>query len=184
VERLTFGVRARRPARLRRLAVAASIAWLGLALLEVPTGLELLGAPPAPSPDRGAVETSDTIGALLRFRGAAFEAHPEPAPRRREPHADPEEEQGAAPSGAIPELIYAAAAEFGLDGAYLLAVADCESGLDATASSALGYYGLFQFDRQTWAAYGYGSIYDPAAQARTAARLLAAGQTSRWPNCT
>jgi soluble lytic murein transglycosylase-like protein len=81
-------------------------------------------------------------------------------------------------------VIYSAAAEAGLSGGYLLAVANCESGLDPRAYNAAGYYGLFQFDQQTWMSYGYGSIYDPVAQARTAARLLAAGQASRWPNCT
>jgi len=51
------------------------------------------------------------------------------------------------------------------------------------AYNAAGYHGLFQFDEQTWAAYGYGDIYDPTAQSRTAARLIAAGESSRWPNC-
>jgi soluble lytic murein transglycosylase-like protein len=88
-----------------------------------------------------------------------------------------------ASGGSITEIIYAAAAEFGLSGEYLLSVASCESGLDPQAYNPAGYHGLFQFDQQTWAAYGYGSIYDPVAQARTAARLLAAGQASRWPNC-
>jgi hypothetical protein len=46
-----------------------------------------------------------------------------------------------------------------------------------------GYYGLFQFSTGTWAGNGYGSIYDPVAQARTAARMIAAGGASRWPNC-
>lgn len=83
----------------------------------------------------------------------------------------------------ITETTYAAAAEFGLDGDYLLSVAACESNLDPGAVNEVGYYGLFQFDEPTWAAYGYGSIWDPIAQSRTAARLLAAGETDRWPNC-
>jgi Transglycosylase-like domain len=83
----------------------------------------------------------------------------------------------------ITETIYAAAAEFGLDGDYLLSVAACESDLDPGAVNEVGYYGLFQFDQPTWRAYGYGSIWDPIAQSRTAARLLAAGEADRWPNC-
>ena len=83
----------------------------------------------------------------------------------------------------ITETIYAAAAEFGLDGDYLLSVAACESDLDPGAVNEVGYYGLFQFDEPTWTAYGYGSIWDPIAQSRTAARLLAAGEADRWPNC-
>jgi soluble lytic murein transglycosylase-like protein len=178
VERLTFGRRARRRARARRLAVAISVAWLGLATLEVPTGLDLLRRVGTEPPDERAVETSETMGALMRFREAAFEAHPEPRPRPARRRGD------VAPEESIPDVIHAAAAEFGIDGSYLLAVAQCESHLDPTATSPAGYYGLFQFDQQTWSAYGYGSIYDPAAQARTAARLLAAGQTGRWPHCT
>ena len=80
-------------------------------------------------------------------------------------------------------IIRAAAARHGLSGDYLISVASCESGLNPRAVNSAGYYGLFQFDQTTWAAYGSGSIYDPAAQAEAAASLIAAGQASRWPNC-
>jgi soluble lytic murein transglycosylase-like protein len=83
----------------------------------------------------------------------------------------------------VSEIIAAAGAEYGVDVDYLMSVAWCESDLHPGAVSPAGYYGLFQFDQQTWAAYGYGSIYDPVAQARTAARMLAAGMSDRWPNC-
>jgi soluble lytic murein transglycosylase-like protein len=86
-------------------------------------------------------------------------------------------------SGSTSGIIAQAASEFGLSSSYLIGVAECESGLNPRAYNAAGYYGLFQFDQTTWSAYGYGSIYDPVAQARTAARLLAAGESSRWPNC-
>jgi soluble lytic murein transglycosylase-like protein len=89
----------------------------------------------------------------------------------------------AAPAGSIAGVVYSAAAEAGISGSYLLSVAQCESNLDPGAYGAGGYYGLFQFDQPTWSAYGYGSIYDPVAQAHTAARLIAEGETSRWPNC-
>lgn len=88
-----------------------------------------------------------------------------------------------APAGSLSSVIYNAAAQAGIDGNYLLSIARCESSLNPRAVSSSGYYGLFQFDQETWAAYGYGSIYDPVAQSQTAARLIAAGQTSRWPNC-
>jgi soluble lytic murein transglycosylase-like protein len=94
-----------------------------------------------------------------------------------------EETEAAAPTGSVTEIIYAAAAAHGLDGAYLVSVAECESGLDPGAVNSAGYYGLFQFDEQTWAAYGSGPIFDPAAQAEAAASLIAGGQASRWPNC-
>jgi soluble lytic murein transglycosylase-like protein len=83
----------------------------------------------------------------------------------------------------IEGIIREAAAEFGLDGDYLVSVAACESGLDPRAYNAAGYHGLFQYDEQTWAAYGDGSIWDPEAQAKTTAMLIADGQASRWPNC-
>ncbi|MBD0293049.1 MAG: transglycosylase family protein [Jiangellaceae bacterium] len=89
----------------------------------------------------------------------------------------------AAPAGSITEIIYAAAAEYGLSGSYLLSVAACESGLNPSAVNPAGYHGLFQFSTGTWASQGYGSIYDPIAQARTAARMLAAGGAGAWPNC-
>lgn len=81
------------------------------------------------------------------------------------------------------EIIYAAAARHGVSGDYLLSIALCESSLDPGAYNPAGYHGLFQFDHQTWAAFGSGEIYDPAAQADAAAELIAAGQSHRWPNC-
>jgi soluble lytic murein transglycosylase-like protein len=121
------------------------------------------------------VDTTESATSAMHFRTAVFKNRPTPKPKVEEP-APP------APT-TISGIIYAAAAEFGIDGAYLLSVASCESGLYTQAYNSAGYYGLFQFDQATWSAYGYGSIYDATAQARTAARLIAAGQTSRWPNC-
>jgi Transglycosylase SLT domain len=86
-------------------------------------------------------------------------------------------------SGSVTEIISAAATEFGIDPGYMISIAECESGLDPAAYNSAGYHGLFQYDDTTWGAYGYGSIWDPVAQARTTAELLAAGQSSRWPNC-
>lgn len=83
----------------------------------------------------------------------------------------------------VEEIIYAAGKEFGVDGSYLLSIAACESGLDPRAYNSAGYHGLFQYDESTWGAYGYGSIWDPVAQARTTAKLIDQGQSSRWPNC-
>jgi soluble lytic murein transglycosylase-like protein len=105
---------------------------------------------------------------------------------RREERAEEEAAQAPAPEpepDTVSEIIAAAAAEYGLDAGYLTSVAWCESSLDPGAVSPAGYYGLFQFDETTWAAYGYGSIYDPVAQSRTAARMLASGLSEKWPNC-
>ncbi|HEV3472296.1 MAG TPA: transglycosylase family protein [Actinomycetota bacterium] len=122
------------------------------------------------------VDTTESATSAMHFRTTVFKNRPTPEPS---PTAEP---APPAPTS-IAGIIYAAAAEFGIDGGYLLSIASCESGLYTQAHNPAGYYGLFQFDQSTWSAYGYGSIYDPTAQARTAARLLAAGQASRWPNC-
>lgn len=103
-------------------------------------------------------------------------------PRRPTPRADVSPTASPAPE-TVTEIIYDAAADFGLSGSYLLSVAHCESTLNPYAYNAAGYHGLFQYDMTTWAEFGYGDIYDPVAQARTTARLLAAGHASRWPNC-
>lgn len=123
----------------------------------------------------GGIETTESAVGLMHFRTTMFKTRPGPEPKA--------EGSREAPPTSIAGIIYAAAREFGIDGDYLYGVALCESDLDTQAHNAAGYHGLFQFDSTTWAAYGYGSIYDPTAQARTAARLLAAGQTDRWPNC-
>lgn len=130
----------------------------------------------------GGIETTEMATSAMHFRTEVFKNRPSPEP---EETAEPEKaaEPAPPPPTTIAGIIYAAAAEFGIDGAYLLSVASCESSLNTQAYNAAGYHGLFQFDQPTWSAYGYGSIYDPTAQARTAARLIAAGQSSRWPNC-
>ena len=134
-----------------------------------------------------AIETTQSAENLMRFRREIFDGRPtpKPSPTEAETGEIAEETTEAAPSsgGSITDIIYAAAAEYGIDGAYMVSIATCESGLNPSAYNAAGYHGLFQYDDTTWAAYGYGSIYDPVAQARTTAELLAAGESSRWPNC-
>lgn len=198
MDRLVFGARARRRARYKRFVMRMSLlvtvaaiaglpgADLGLRLLEFPTRA-VFGF--AEQPNSEFVETSESAAGLLRFRAGMFGSRPTPTPT---PAPAPPVEEAVEPepvlvaadySGSISEIIYAAASEYGLSGSYLLSVASCESGLNPSAYNPAGYYGLFQFDQSTWAANGYGSIYDPVAQSRTAARLIAAGQSSRWPNC-
>lgn len=134
---------------------------------------------------KGGVETSESAAGLMRFRSASFKTRPTPTPTPSLDTAteDADEPVYVPPTGSVAAIIYAAAKEFGVDGAWLLSIASCESGLNTSAHNPAGYYGLFQFDQGTWASYGYGSIYDATAQARTAARLVAAGQASRWPSC-
>jgi peptidoglycan hydrolase-like protein with peptidoglycan-binding domain len=71
--------------------------------------------------------------------------------------------------------------------AVLRRIAKCESGGNPRAVSPDGRYrGKYQFDRQTWRAYGGSG--DPAAapesvQDRIALKLYRARGTAPWPNC-
>lgn len=182
----------RRKRIMGRLAIVALIASL-FGLPGVNLGFEFLGERLGAGEDRltradlRGVTTSESAEGLMRMRGNMFQNRPTPTPTPTEtptPEApEPVTEPVAAPAGSVSEILYAAAAEFGIDGAYLVSVASCESGLNPGAVNPAGYHGLFQFAESTWAAYGYGSIYDPTAQARTAARMLAAGMAGQWPNC-
>ena len=85
--------------------------------------------------------------------------------------------------GDIVSIIYAAAAAYGQDGNALLAVAQCESGLNPgayNASSAAS--GLFQFLPGTWATtpYAASSIFDPWANANAAAWMWSVGRRGEW----
>lgn len=166
MQELLFGARARRKRRrvqLRaRIALAAWIISLltagGAALTQVK-------------------EPAYSLQGATRLQSAfvaAADTRPEQAARTRPWR----------PSEPVERAIYVAARRFGVDRTSLRSLAWCESDLDPGAYSSAGYYGLFQFDEETWSEYGQGSIWDPFAQARTAARLLVAGEQERWPNCT
>jgi len=197
MEHLHFSARARRRDRLKRRLASIAIVSLIATMLGIPgmdLGWRLIGrfsgsSGIAQAGGFGGVETSESTQGMLKFRQKVFASRPTPTPENTG-SADEETETAAAttetvavPSSDITDIIYSAAAEFGLAGDYLVSVAHCESTLNPQAVNPAGYYGLFQFDEGTWNAYGYGSIYDPTAQARTAARLIAAGQSSRWPKC-
>jgi hypothetical protein len=213
MDRLRFGARSRRREKLKRLTIYAwllSLAATAAGLPGADTGLRVLGAlekrGTAPGPwsagDRrhSGTVAGESVTDLAKLRQAirgernATPTPPKERPDRKQPdrsraggtpQAEEAGAQNAAPAapGSIADIVYAAAAEYGLSGDYLLSIAECESALDPSAYDGSRYYGLFQFDRTTWAEFGYGDIYDPVAQARTAARLIAAGETSRWPNC-
>lgn len=85
--------------------------------------------------------------------------------------------------GDIVSIIYAAAAAYGQDGNAMLAVAQCESGLNPgayNASSAAS--GLFQFLPGTWATtpYAGSNIFDPVASANAAAWMWSVGRRGEW----
>lgn len=93
----------------------------------------------------------------------------------------------SASDGDIPGIIRAAAARWGADETQLLRVAYCESRYNPNAYNASsGASGLFQFLASTWAAnsvragYAGASVFDPVANANTAAYMFAAGQARQW----
>jgi hypothetical protein len=200
VDRLLFGTtalrRARRRRRLRRAVLVAWAASVAGVVLGIPSPLSPGEVLRGLSGRAGSfVESTENSASVLRFRrqisNEPFEQRPlapdPPGYKGSLASPSPPEQTGdhsAAPYGGdITAIIDEAAEEFGVNGDYLVAIAECESGLDPQALNPSGYYGLFQYDEQTWAVNGYGSIFDPAAQARTTARLISEGQTSRWPNC-
>ena len=65
-------------------------------------------------------------------------------------------------------------------------VATCESSMNPRAANPGGYYGLFQFDKQTWRSVGgNGSPADASAseQYMRAKRLYAQRGSQPWPVC-
>ena len=204
---LQFGERTRRRAlrksRRRKIMVAGwilGIVGTGFGLPGPTSGLAVLGKLAGDNAHQlaprnlrsAAVETSESAESMMKFRTGVFEVRPTPTPT---PSPTPEaavevsSEEAVVPppppppSGSIEEIIYAAASAPGVDGAYLVSIAACESGLNPSAYNPAGYYGLFQFSQSTWASYGSGDIFDPAAQASAAASMIAAGGAGHWPNC-
>jgi soluble lytic murein transglycosylase-like protein len=186
VDRLQFGTtarkRARRRRRIRRVSllawVVSTIALAGGPIygLNQAKVLDLQIGEPEPAPSSSAASTEVAIDSVRKIAGEP-KKHIMKKPRPEESGSD------GSYSGSVTEIIQAAAAEHGVDGDYLVSIAVCESGLDPQAYNSAGYHGLFQYDDSTWAAYGNGDIWDPVAQAQTTAKLIADGQSSRWPNC-
>ena len=87
----------------------------------------------------------------------------------------------------IEAIIRAAADTWGADPTQLLRVAYCESRYDPNAYNASsGASGLFQFLATTWApnsvraGYAGASVFDPVANANTAAYMFSRGQARQW----
>ena len=194
MENLRFGTTARRKAlrrqRRRRIALASwALLTIGvvagvplartsaLGLLEGITGADQVRAA------RGGVVVEPGKGYAAEAAATAVPLRESPSPTTTEKKDKGPITHDAYAGKSVSEIIVMAGAEFGVDGDYLLSIAECESGLDPRAYNSAGYHGLFQYDDSTWSAYGYGSIWDPVAQARTTAMLIADGQSSRWPNC-
>jgi hypothetical protein len=89
--------------------------------------------------------------------------------------------------GDMEAIIRAAAARHGADPTQLLRVAYCESRYNPSAyNKSSGASGLFQFLATTWAAnsvragYAGASVFDPVANANTAAYMFARQQAGQW----
>lgn len=66
------------------------------------------------------------------------------------------------------------------------AVGRCESGGNASINTGNGYFGLYQFDAQTWQGLGYSGTanqYSASVQTQAAERLYAERGSSPWPHC-
>jgi soluble lytic murein transglycosylase-like protein len=84
-------------------------------------------------------------------------------------------------TGAIADIIRAAAARWGADPNQLLRVASCESGLNPNAyNSSSGATGLFQFKPATFYGHGGHNIWDPTDQANVAAHMFSQGLAYEW----
>ena len=187
---LHFSTRHRRRRRRQRVALVLWVTAILAAAGGIPgsnIGLDALARLTGLGKGVRGVETSESAASASKFRRQIFAERPDPTPS---PTGTTTTAASAtapivaapppAPSGSIAEIITLAAVEYGVDPSWLLSIASCESGLNPAAVNPAGYYGLFQFHPGTWASNGYGSIWDPVAQARTAARMIAGGQASAW----
>lgn len=85
------------------------------------------------------------------------------------------------PVGTIKQIIWSAAEEYNVSYAWLLGVAQCESGLDPTdVNRTSGASGLFQFMPATFHAHGGTDIWDPVQQADIAAKMFSIGESGEW----
>src|SRR5664279_1010073 len=65
-------------------------------------------------------------------------------------------------------------------------VGECEGGRNPATNTGNGYYGLYQFDRQTWQSLGYrgtANQHSAAVQTQAAERLYAQRGHTPWPLC-
>jgi soluble lytic murein transglycosylase-like protein len=84
-------------------------------------------------------------------------------------------------TGAVADIIRAAAAKWGADPNQLLRVASCESGLNPNSyNSRSGATGLFQFKPGTFYGHGGHNIWDAADQADVAAHMFSQGLAYEW----
>jgi hypothetical protein len=85
----------------------------------------------------------------------------------------------------VEAIITQAAEADGVDPAWMIRTATCESNLHTNSYNPSGpYYGLFQFVMSTFKAHGGTDIWDPIQQSEIAASMFASGDSSAWPVCS
>ena len=85
----------------------------------------------------------------------------------------------------VEAIITQAAEADGVNPAWMISTATCESTLRPNAYNPSGpYYGLFQFVMSTFKAHGGTDIWDPVQQSDIAASMFASGDSSAWPVCS
>ena len=111
-------------------------------------------------------------------------ADPPPSPPPPPPAPAPKPKPVYRPfyaTGAVADIIRAAAAKWGADPNQLLRVASCESGLNPNSyNSRSGATGLFQFKPPTFYGHGGHNIWDAADQADVAAHMFSQGLAYEW----
>jgi hypothetical protein len=85
----------------------------------------------------------------------------------------------------VEAIITQAADAHGVDPAWMIRTARCESTLHTNSYNPSGPYdGLFQFLMSTFKAHGGTDIWDPVQQSDIAASMFASGDSSAWPVCS
>ena len=85
----------------------------------------------------------------------------------------------------VEAIITTAAEADGVNPAWMISTAACESTLHTNSYNPSGpYYGLFQFLMSTFRAHGGTDIWDPVQQSDIAASMFASGDSSAWPVCS
>jgi soluble lytic murein transglycosylase-like protein len=190
----------RTPLASSRLRIVTGIA----ALYAVPAATVAIAAAPAESVDRSqaVIAAADHLDYPTAAPPAGGDTHealavqtpaPTPAPTPVATPAAPHPPRAFARAArtlprtltdadhaSIRAIITAAAVAHGVNPAWMLAIAACESGLNPRAVEPHGHYGLFQFLPSTYAANGGHDLYDPVEQARVTATMLAHGQAWQW----
>jgi len=108
-----------------------------------------------------------------------------PALSRLDPSDPSSIPSSAYPASTVEAIITAAADAQGVDPAWMISTAECESGLRTNAYNPSGpYYGIFQFLLSTFRAHGGTDVWDPVQQSEIAASMFASGDSVAWPVCS